>query len=349
MNKGRTIRSLAIGVATLVAAGGAILVASTPSQAVPTGTLSFTPHTGMDVSSITVNTSGPCTDPGASNLQVSVSGPGFPAVGQNVVGNSPLSAYSQDANGGFIVPLSDTMRDFANLQTPPATLSGQYVFTLTCRKAISQSSLGDFTGSLWFNNNSTFVDQNPATTTTVGIAPSSPLAGRAMTFTANVASGAGTPAGVVTFKDGAATLGTATLAGGVATLSGTLSGGSHTITASYPGGGIFGASSGSATTLVKLETTLKANSIVTSLVPGLKLYSAKLTGTITGGPVAGQTVSFYSGATFLCSGVTDGTGLAGCPVTALVKSPTAILGSYTATFTGNGYILPAAPSSAALA
>jgi hypothetical protein len=62
--------------------------------------------------------------------------------------------------------------------------------------------------------------------------------GQHVTFTAAVTSAAGVPAGSVTFKDGAATLGTRTLDGaGVATFTtSALAAGVHTITAEYAGG-----------------------------------------------------------------------------------------------------------------
>jgi hypothetical protein len=65
--------------------------------------------------------------------------------------------------------------------------------------------------------------------------------GQAVTFTATVTSGGGTPTGTVTFRDGAAALGSATLAGaGVATLTiSSLTLGSHSITAVYGGSASF--------------------------------------------------------------------------------------------------------------
>ena len=74
-----------------------------------------------------------------------------------------------------------------------------------------------------------------------------------MTFTATVTAtppGAGTPTGTVTFRDGATSLGRATLnGGGQATLStSTLAVGSRTITAVYGGSGSFAGSTSSAVT-----------------------------------------------------------------------------------------------------
>jgi DNA-binding beta-propeller fold protein YncE len=91
---------------------------------------------------------------------------------------------------------------------------------------------------------------NPATTTTaiaVDVNPSG--SSQFITFIATVsvvAPGAGTPTGTVTFYDGATTLGTATVSGGIAGLfSSSLSVGSHSITASYSGTPNYAASTSS--------------------------------------------------------------------------------------------------------
>jgi len=99
---------------------------------------------------------------------------------------------------------------------------------------------------------------SPALTQTVGLTattvsvtssanPSAP--GQAVTFTATVASGGGTPAGSVTFSDGGGVIGTGALAGGVATLTTTaLAAGAHSIIVSYSGAAGFAASASSALT-----------------------------------------------------------------------------------------------------
>jgi Leucine-rich repeat (LRR) protein len=83
-----------------------------------------------------------------------------------------------------------------------------------------------------------------ATTTqlTTSVNPSD--SGQPVTFTATVTSASGTPTGMVTFKDGATTLGTGTLdIGGAATYStSALSSGTHFITAVYGGDGSFAGS-----------------------------------------------------------------------------------------------------------
>src|SRR6185312_14959596 len=72
-----------------------------------------------------------------------------------------------------------------------------------------------------------------------------------VTFTATVASAAGTPSGTVTFKEGAATLGTATLSSGKAVFqTHALTIGSHNVTATYAGNATFAASTSNTVTEV---------------------------------------------------------------------------------------------------
>ena len=91
-----------------------------------------------------------------------------------------------------------------------------------------------------------------ATTTTLASSNASGGAGTAVTFTATVTASAstsgsptGTPTGTVTFLDGMTSLGTGTLsAAGVGTFTtSSLAAGTHAITATYAGGGVFGGSS----------------------------------------------------------------------------------------------------------
>ena len=90
------------------------------------------------------------------------------------------------------------------------------------------------------------------TTTTLAGSNTSAGTGTAVTFTATVApavSTYGAPAGTVTFLDGSTSLGSGTLSGGVATFTtSSLATGTHSITATYAGGGLFGGSSSAALT-----------------------------------------------------------------------------------------------------
>ena len=95
----------------------------------------------------------------------------------------------------------------------------------------------------------------PATTTTLTSTPNPSTVGQAVTLTATVrpvAPATGVPTGTVTFRDGAATIGTATLgATGSASISvSTLAAGSHSLTAAYGGSLDFLASTSAAVTQV---------------------------------------------------------------------------------------------------
>lgn len=92
---------------------------------------------------------------------------------------------------------------------------------------------------------------NVASTTTTLLSSANPsVAGQSVSFTAQVTSSAGTPTGMVTFKDGATTLGTGTLNGsGQATLTtAALSAGAHSITALYETNGNYSSSTSAALT-----------------------------------------------------------------------------------------------------
>ena len=111
--------------------------------------------------------------------------------------------------------------------------------------------------------------------------------GNAVTLTATVTGSGGTPGGTVTFKDGAAVLGTATLNGsGQATFTtSTLSasGSPHSLTAVYGGDGSFSSSSSSALSQVVNPKALT----VTGAAVTSKVYDGTTAATITGAALSG--------------------------------------------------------------
>src|SRR5262249_50080288 len=95
----------------------------------------------------------------------------------------------------------------------------------------------------------------PATTTTLTASPNPSTVGQAVTLTATVrpvAPATGTPTGTVTFSNGAATIGTATLGatGTASIVVATLAAGSHSLTAAYAGAGNFQPSTSAVVTQV---------------------------------------------------------------------------------------------------
>jgi hypothetical protein len=139
----------------------------------------------------------------------------------------------------------------------------------------------------------------PTTTSVVTNAQPSSF-GQAVTFTASVTSGSGTPDGTVTFKNGSSVLGTVTLTGGSAQLPvSTLSGGNHTITALYSGSGTFAASTGSVPQIV--EKTATVTTLASSLNPSPVGQAVTLTAAVTSSAVETATgnVTFKDGKTVL--------------------------------------------------
>lgn len=143
-----------------------------------------------------------------------------------------------------------------------------------------------------------------SSTVNVGAAPGTLTYGQSTTFTANIAPTGAT--GTVTFTDGSATVGTATVqSNGTASLTtGVLTAGTHTISASYGGDGNYaGASSTSSATV----TVSQASSTVTvAASPQSFAYgnSTVLTATVSSG--ATGTVTFRDGAATLGTATVSG-------------------------------------------
>jgi hypothetical protein len=168
-----------------------------------------------------------------------------------------------------------------------------------------------------------------ATALTSSINPST--AGQAVTFTATVTAPGGTPTGIVTFKDGATTLGTGNLAGGVATFTTpSLALGSHTITAVYAGASGFQASTSAPIT----QTVNQAGSttvITSTLNPSTFGQSITFNVTVTGsGGTPTGAVTFLDGSAAIGSGALNGSGM-----TSFTTSSLAV-GSHTITATYGG-------------
>ncbi|MFF0199609.1 Ig-like domain repeat protein [Streptomyces sp. NPDC005017] len=229
-------RALAGGIAGALAVLAGGIVAAPAAQAAEIGTAEVTPATGADTSGISLTTSAACPA-GATNVIVSVTGTGFPAGGQNVVGNSPIGSYGTAPSGGLIIPLTSTMRDYANT-AGFTNLTGKYTFKVTCRTAFNATSLGDFPASIWFTSNTTYQNSDPAavtdTATSLAVSPASPVtAGTPVTLTATVAPAAA--GGQVQFRDnGQALGGPVTVADGQAQLvTSALGAGGHQLTAVF--------------------------------------------------------------------------------------------------------------------
>lgn len=157
--------------------------------------------------------------------------------------------------------------NFTNGGTPLCTnvtlsASGTAPCTYTFNSATSGTTItATYSGDGNFNGSSGAVNQVVstsllATTTSLTGSPSSIVRGNSVTYTATVSSSAGTPAGTVTFSDGAgnpATVNCAaqTLSGGVATCTVVYpSKGSYTVIATYSGSATYAGSTSSPVTEV---------------------------------------------------------------------------------------------------
>ncbi|MCL2542885.1 MAG: Ig-like domain repeat protein [Nocardioidaceae bacterium] len=181
--------------------------------------------------------------------------------------------------------------------------------------------------------------------------------GDSVTFTATVAGTLPTSddsSGTVTFTEGDTVLGTAQLA----TVDGhreaslkvdAWEAGDHRVTASYDGGGEFGASTSApfTETVQRAATSLSAATLVTvhdaSIDAEVGIVKATLTGP-DGSPLAGRTVSFTThqigGDRPVCSAVTDAHGVATCTSSVLMTVNVMVSNGYDAAFAGDTDYLP---------
>jgi hypothetical protein len=165
-------------------------------------------------------------------------------------GSNPLDTVSLDSGGKATF---STRALGVGSHTITATYSGDTNFTSSTTAALNQT-----------------VSQ-AATKTTITSSASTSRFGQPVTFTATVkavAPGSGVPTGTVTFYDGTTSLGTVPLYGsGQATISiGSLSVGTHSITASYTGDGNFTASTSTALTQTVNQAATKTT-LVSSANP----------------------------------------------------------------------------------
>ncbi len=252
-----------------------------------------------------------------------------------------------------------TFKDGATIIGTAQTLSGGMASVTTSSLAVASHTITATYSGDSNDNGSTgmlsteFVVNQARTTTGLGAVPSSPTVfGQSITFTATVtasAPGAGTPTGTVTFKDGATTIGTGPLAGGIATLTtSTLPVGSgHSITATYGGDTNFLASPASTAvpyTVNQAATTTALGAAPTS--PSVFGQSVTFTATVTANsPGAGTptgTVTFKDGATTIGTPTLSGG-------VATLTTATLALGSHSITATyGGDSDFAASPASTAV-
>jgi hypothetical protein len=215
---------------------------------------------------VTYSSSGVCTNSGATFTMTS--GTGTCTVKYDQAGDSNYNAATQVTESVTAQKASATLSlsalnqtydgspKSATVTTTPSGLSG--VSVTYDGSATAPTNAGSYAVVASLNNaDYTAPDANDTlniaqATTSSGVSsnhnPSTP--GQSVTFTATVTSSAGTPTGMVTFKDGTNTLGTDNLDGaGQATfMTSALSTGDHSITAVYGGATNFSGSTSSVLT-----------------------------------------------------------------------------------------------------
>jgi hypothetical protein len=210
--------------------------------------------------------------------------------------------------------------------------SGIAQFT-TAALSVGTHTIGAFySGDTLFiaSSQGMFQTVSPAPTSTAVVSSLNPSTyGTAVTFTATVSSGVGTPTGTVTFNDGATAIGTSALSNGKASFTtAALSGGGHSITASYAGSVSFASSTSSA-----LGQTVNPGATATALAsstnPSSYHQSVTFTAKVSSSAGVPQgTVTFKDGGVTLGTGVLSASAVATLTTNALTIAAHSISAVY---------------------
>jgi hypothetical protein len=233
------------------------------------------------------------------------------------------------------------------LGTAPLNSSGVGTLTLTTLAVGTYSMTAQYAGNTNFlasTSGAASVSVNAqATTTSLNASPNPVTSGQMLTMTATVrGTGSTTPVGTVSFMNGSALLGTATLNGsGVATLTNSsLAAGTYSLTAQFAGNANFVSStSAAASVTVNAPVTTTTTSLFAAPNPVITGQTLTLTATVEGtgigSPTPGGTVSFLSGSTPLGNATLNASGVATLTLTTLA------VGTYgiTAQYAGNANFL----------
>jgi hypothetical protein len=229
-------------------------------SAVYSGDTNFTASTGS-LQGLTVN---------RASSAISVSSNNNPSVfGQAVTFTATVTAVAPGS--GIATGTVAFFDGTTNLGSPALDASGHATLTTSALGAGTHNITVQYSGDGNFNPSAGSLPAqtvNQAGTTTVVTSSLNPsVFGQSVTFTATVASGAGTPSGTVQFTDGGVNLGPpVALSAGVATLTtASLSAGAHSISAVYSGDANFSGSTGSLNQTVGQAATI--TTISSSLNP----------------------------------------------------------------------------------
>lgn len=299
---------------------------------------------------ITANESGTGVPSNSASLSITSGGPAATTIALNSSVNP--SVYGQPvlvtalvgaiapACGGTPAGTVSFLDGATTIGTGTLNSSGQATFSTSLFAVGSHALTAVFGGDANFGGTTSPVSSqtvNRAAATTVvtsTLNPSSP--GQSVTFTATVgpvAPGAGLPTGIVTFRDGAAGLGTATLdSSGVAAFdTAVLAPGSHAISGVYSGDTNFSGSASAAVsqTVSRVATTTALDSSLNPLLPGRTVtFTATVGVTAPGFGMPTGMVTFMDGAVTLGTAVLDSSGIATFSTTGLSGGIHSITAAY---------------------
>ncbi len=306
----------AINTPVTVASGTAATTISTLS--VGTHSIKATYSGDSNYTTVTSAALSQVVNKGASGLTLG-SAPNPSNFGSNVTFTATLAA---GATGNV------TFLDGATNIGVVAANSGTAVFSISTLTAGTHSITAQYAGDANFNSLtsnmvSQVVNKNGTISPTLTSSLNPATYGASVVFTATMPTNA---TGVVTFLDGATSLGTGTLTAGVATFTtSTLTVGPHSITASYAGDSNYAASVSSSLTETINKQTGETITLTSSLNPAVFSNSVTFTATVPNN--ATGTVTFYDGATSIGTGTVTA-GVATFTTSTLSVGPHPITATY---------------------
>jgi hypothetical protein len=211
-----------------------------------------------------------------------------------------VGSTSVSLNGGNAVTLSSGI---AALTGVTLSVSGSHTIT---------ANYAGVSGSFLASSNSGSVYVRKVPTVALASSANPALASSAVTFTATVSAGSGTPSGSVEFYEGTTLLGSGTLASGTATYAtSNLTVGTHSVTAGYGGDTQFSALASTAVSQVVSDFSIAVASGGSS--SATVTAGAAATYSLTIGPSAGTT--FPAAATLSATGAPTGSAVTITPST----------------------------------
>ncbi len=272
-----------------------------------TGTLSGTPDAGS-VFNITFTASNNFAPPAIQNFKLTLgkaptvtgiaANPNPSTFGQSVAFTATVSSAAGTPTGTVTFTDGTTALGTVPLTGGMATLSTSTLGVGAQTISAVYNGGTNFSGST--SSKLSQVVNKAATTITLVSSPNPSTFGQSVAFTATVSSPSAIPTGTVTFKSGGTTIGTATLAGGVGTLTmTTLSVGTLSMTAVYNGSSsLFGSTSARLSQAInKAATTI---TLASSPNPSDFAQQATFTATVSSASATPTgTVTFKNGSTTL--------------------------------------------------